>query len=82
VSTSTIATLAVFYIFRGKEIRHATWLDAVTGYGDAQRRMCELAEKVESDYFMISLETREVVDSVAVGGVREYRKRMRKGVRS
>jgi hypothetical protein len=50
-----------FDIFLGAPDRHAVWICSVVGFGNAKRRMAELAAKRAGPYFIFFAATREVV---------------------
>jgi hypothetical protein len=51
----------VFDIFSGRNDRDAVWMDAVTGFASAQRRMDEIAAKEPGEYFIFHTGSRKIL---------------------
>jgi hypothetical protein len=72
-SGSEVTNIPSYEIFSGLGFKDAQWVEAVPGLGAAINRMRQLAEEQPGPYFVFSLKSRIVLDSVNTSKPRALR---------
>ena len=73
LSSGEVIDIPSYEVFSGLGFKDAEWIEAVPGLGAAINRMKQLAQEQPGPYFVFSLKSRTVLDSINTSKPRALR---------